>query len=71
MHKQAALNTGKNILFALVGAFMAVAAFELLTPFMVIVSLGVGLVTYLIYIMYSIEKSRLECLERINSNSEI
>jgi len=69
MHKQAALNTAKNFAFGIFGAAIGITAIELLTPTQIAIGLVVGLLGFMVHIMYSIEKSRLELIENLNSRN--
>lgn len=66
MHKQAAINTAKTVLFVMLGTALGIAAVELLTPTQIAIGMIVGLLGFMIHITYSIEKSRLETIEFIN-----
>jgi|LakMenEpi03Aug12_release.lakeMendotaPanAssembly.Ray.scaffolds.fasta_scaffold3955813_1 hypothetical protein len=66
MHKQAAKNTAL-LLSAAVMVGLGVAFSIEFIPVKILLSLmGVGLMGYLVYVFYSIEKSRLESLESLN-----
>ena len=66
MHKQAALNTAKLIALALVASLVGAAVVHAI-PFETLMYIaGFGIMGYLVYVFYSIEKSRLESLERLN-----
>lgn len=66
MHRQAAINTAKILASALVCGLVGSVVVETLSVKTLLTILGVGVMGYLVYIFYSIEKSRLESLERLN-----
>ena len=66
MHRQAAINTVKILASALVCGLVGFVVVETLSVKTLLTILGVGVMGYLVYIFYSIEKSRLESLERLN-----
>ena len=66
MHKQAAKNTLLLLAAALMGG-LAVAAIVAFVPFQAFLVIGgIGFVGYMIWIFYTMEKSRLETLDRLN-----
>ena len=69
MHKQAALNTVKFFAAAFaVGILVALGA-EYLTAGQFMSVIGIGVLAFFINIFYSIEKSRLESLEKLNDRT--
>lgn len=66
MHKQAALYTAKIVVFGLLGSVIGIAAVEFLTASQIMFGFASGLFVYFVYLIYSIEKSRLEILENLN-----
>ena len=66
MHKQAAINTAKTFIFVILGTTLGITALELLTPTQIAIGLIGGLVVFMINLTYSIEKSRLETMEKIS-----
>jgi hypothetical protein len=66
MHKKAALNTLKLFALAMTVALGTSLAFNYLSSVVLFSILGAGVMGYLIYIFYSIEKTRLERLESLN-----
>lgn len=69
MHKQAAKNTFMLILAALMAgiAVSAIIAFVPIQSLLVIA--GIVFVAYMVWIFYTMEKSRLESLESLNKRS--
>ena len=65
MNKQAALNTLKIVGFASGAAILAILFFTMLTASQIMVILGIGFLAYFIYMIYEIEKSRLEYKETL------
>ena len=65
MHKQAALNTAKMIAFGILASTLTLLAIEFLTVETFLKLCGVGIFGYIVYIFYTIEKSRLEMLENL------
>lgn len=66
MHKQAALNTAKVMVTAILIAGSVVAALQYMTFVLFMSILGAGVVGYMIYIFYCIERDRLNHIESIN-----
>ena len=66
MHKQAAKNTLMLILAAIMAGLgvSLIVAFVPLQAFLAIA--GIAFVAYMVWICYSMEKSRLEGLDRLN-----
>jgi threonine/homoserine/homoserine lactone efflux protein len=66
MHKQAA----KNTLMLIAAALMTAAGVSLILTFIPLQALlyiaGIAFVAYMVWIFYTMEKSRLETLEQLN-----
>lgn len=68
MHKQAAKNTALLILTAVMVGLGVAVIVNFIPVNILLYLMGFGLMGYLVYIFYSIEKSRLESLERLNKS---
>jgi len=65
MHKQAAINTAKIVLGAIAGTAIGIAAVKMLTLTQLGICLAVGALAGMIYLTYSIEKSKAESLDSL------
>ena len=66
MHKQAAKNTLMLALAALMGGLGMAAIFTFIPLQSLLYIAGAGFVVYMVWIFYTMEKSRLETLEELN-----
>ena len=68
MHKQAAKNTAKLLAAALLASAVVSVAINVVPLDVLLSILGLGVMGYLIHVFYTIEKGRLESLERLNKS---
>ncbi len=70
MHKQAALNTLKLFSLSAIGSIALVLAIQYMTLGTFLMTLGGFCMAYFGYTFYSMEKTRLETIEKLNSISK-